>query len=490
MSFRLRIIHILFSFLMVGFLPSFADGWKYLSLGNSADSVKPIFPLSPSLKITFADGEMILDDGVSKKEVSQDLFPSLSFYRKASMEIKVRPEYDGYDLSNIRVTIRDAENQDSEKLYFSTDANGDAIVDDLAPGSYIVSIDRAFGLAFVRDSLVSHSIDDSALFTLKESPVNPFNLTSSPVFDEETALFSTELGWNKDHRNFPPLPYRYEVVVDEKKAGESKSNELLVGNLNGGSHMATVQGLTPGGLRTEAVRINFDLVYPASDFRIVVLADNESTPPVEGAMVMLKSENGDLLVSALTDADGVASFPELASGNYSLYALMPERYLNELALSPVAHAYRDEFTALMEERLFSPADVSVNIVPLSDGLYAAELSWTTNEVSGPFNDYLFSLFLDDEWIGETSESNFCIEDLHEGNYVVTIAPVTFFGGRPEPVTFEFSIGSTNGVSAIEVAEEGCVYFDLNGVQIESSNLRPGIYIRKKPDGSVEKIRIR
>lgn len=238
-----------------------------------------------------------------------------------------------------------------------------------------------------------------------------------------------------------------------------------------------------------------------SSFDFLVVADNEWSMPVESIYVTL---HGDAFqdyyaVTQMSDGEGVASFGNLPAGFYSAYLTDSQGRFLPVEMEKVVHGFSDAAVAAMKEIVVSPYDVKYWVWKTADGLHTVKLRWAMYEddsMEGLFHDYLFVIYINGEYAGETSEKNFYLEGLDFGEYEIVISCISRYG-NPSSEPYELTVSierpedpETAGVSLTEVGIEDFIYYDLNGVEVLPSNLSPGIYIGISSSGQVKKILVR
>lgn len=198
-----------------------------------------------------------------------------------------------------------------------------------------------------------------------------------------------------------------------------------------------------------------------SDFSVKVLCDNERAYPIPGCLVTLQNERTQdyYAITQRTDEEGVAHFTDMPAGIYNAYLSDGGIRMFEFAETRIAHSYRDQGMGEMHEIVLLPSDLEYNVTENPEGKFNVEVVWGMNNGplnDGPFRDYLFSLFLDGYYIGDTSETNYFIENLQPGEYQLTITALSWYGNEttgsfttriviedPNPMETEIILASNN-----------------------------------------------
>ena len=221
-----------------------------------------------------------------------------------------------------------------------------------------------------------------------------------------------------------------------------------------------------------------------SPMKVKLTADSLGVMPVEGMYVTLSSdENLDYLgIVQKSDETGTATFPNLPYGRYSIKVFDSENFFSTEGETNFEHTYDDQTCISLTEKVDLPNSLNYRLLKQNNGLFTIELKWgmTENTLYGPYRNYLFTVYLDDEYYGETNETNFYMEDCDQGLYKIGISVMSWYG-NPAEGRYETTVEidrATAGTSLISENESTPEYFDLNGRKVASANLQPGIYIRK------------
>lgn len=231
-----------------------------------------------------------------------------------------------------------------------------------------------------------------------------------------------------------------------------------------------------------------------SDLKVSLLTGRSLDWPVEGCVVTLRDEAHEEIfgVSQLSGEDGVASFPSVPTGFYSLNVIDPAGMFFQTQLD-IVHYYDDAVSAEMHEIVLDPFDVGYSFSVNDNNLYDVRVDWRMDRDETPgesFRNYLFYIHLNRRLLGTTPDRTFLIEDVAPGNYKVYIYGISGFDNPvdyPYVLQLELPQIQSAGAGGLNGAEDSFIYFDLSGNRVASDRLAPGIYIRRSSSGKSEKI---
>lgn len=470
-----------------------AENWKYLKVNAENDSVPSFLFLHEGMELIGKDGCLVVRDGETVSSFPQNSRISLQLSRKASLGISLSLPHQDYGIENLPVVVS-SDSEDSESLMLFTDEEGSVVIDDLVPGEYrleVIGKERGLTAPAIE---IYHQIDDNFRVELEEFPVAPYDMyVDSEVFDSEAASFDVVLKWNDDEKG-ASLPYRYIVSIDGHPAVAVDSTGYHFTDLEAGRHAGYIRGVTPLGTETELRHFSFTLEYPSSDFVIHLVSANESELPVEGIRVAVASlSQGDdsEILEAVSDGEGMARFAELAPGSYFVKVEDAAFPFTPFSHKGLIHGYSDEVTVRLHENVLPPVNVRHTVAEGRGGKYDVTFEW--DEPKSYFfsiPEYIYIFESEGEYVGETSEFNFIIEDLVPGVYSYRVSSFSPYGNVSEGVDVEVDIDAFAGLQIIGLEDFNVwQYFDLTGKKVGENSLSPGIYIRVN-GGKSEKIVIR
>ena len=221
-----------------------------------------------------------------------------------------------------------------------------------------------------------------------------------------------------------------------------------------------------------------------SELKVRLLTDNDFQYPVEGLYVTMMGEKiKDIYgIVQVSDEDGVASFPYLATG---IYDILVEDKLNNFEAKEtceILHAHNDEVVISLEERVRSPYLLYYNISTEDPGWFDIWLTWEMEEQDEGdenFNPYTYEVYLNGELHGQTTETSYVISKLEAGEYEISVLPVSSYGNyAKEGRHINVKLDTTLIVEVITDKESPDIYYDLQGRRLcNIGNLAPGIYIK-------------
>lgn len=468
----------------LGQLPIYGDdtaagSWKYLVIKNEKDSVRDFSNLRAGMSIIY-DGENLV--AVDKDEtmiIPAYVKTELIHKNNSSLGITLLAPHPDYVIDTIPVSLYPFD-KDTVIVRDLSDSMGKLYIDNLDPGEYrLFAGEKSRGLLTEGVSFV-HRMDDNVAIELEECPVKPYRVTmDSQVFDEVLATYDARLYWNNDEMG-TLLPYTYRVSVDDSSPISIDSSEFMLSNLDAGQHSVAVTAVTPLGAESETANFIFRLEYPASDFIIRIISDNEKELPVNGLKVTLSMGefNGRDVLELTSDEDGEVCFTNLFPGQYILSIEDPASPFSIKDDTALYHGYRDSADVRVEETVLPPENLLYTVTKGRNGKYDIVFNWE-NPASDLFlhPDYIYVFTSEDEFIGETSEYNFYIEDLDKDIYRYMVYSLSPYGNISEGVEVEVDINVAGIESPLITQDKDWIYYDLNGRRVSPELVRPGLYLR-------------
>lgn len=229
-----------------------------------------------------------------------------------------------------------------------------------------------------------------------------------------------------------------------------------------------------------------------SDLEVSLFTGKEDERrPVEGIAVFIK-ENGNQEAERIAEEsgkDGIAIFPDLPVGFYD-FEIDDERgvFAGEPSVR-VLHGLKSTASIFLDETIFAPLLFCYSLEEAGKNRYDLLLSWEFPEEHLVLvEDYSYLVYLGSELIGETQCCEFVVPNLQPNDYIVTIVPISSYKNlHPEGVSMEVKISALLGLQQIDDACPSQLFHDINGMPVDQNRLQKGIYIRKNPSGSAEKI---
>ena len=463
--------------------------WRYLAIESDNDSLPRFVELAPGNTIKFVDGNVVIGCPENSLSVKEGQPLRFTHRQRSSFKLSLIPPHESYSLDRFPLTL--IHNETSIKTDTVTDCNGTLFMDELKPGNYTVTVSAPGRGLIAADTILLHQLDDSDEIRLDEFPVTPYALTVDSVsFKSQNACFDVYVSWNFGKLGFP-LPYKYVLSLDNDSMREAGDTRFIYGNLEAGDHCLKLKGITPLGLETDSTVLNFTLDYPASDFIVRVVSDNDNSIPVENIKVALSGialkQYAGLIQT--TDKDGFAHFYDIPSGCYDILVADKAFPFESKSSADVKHNFNDVFEIRLNEKVLSPEDFSYSVSVNPKDLFDVWIEWK-NPVCESFShpDYIYIFTSGDEYIGETSELNFFIEDLKEEVYEYTVYSLSPYGNMSEGVALTIDLNGAK-IGNLSLSESSpWIYYDINGRIISGDNLTPGIYIRSNGIRS-EKVKI-
>lgn len=486
-----KILSVFFSSLFLS-LQLFAAGqdvpWKYMVLERESDSIPAVKKLSSLATIRNSDAGLEIFTGSDTVVLPVNEGLKLYHLQKNAFQIQLIPPHESYGLQGLPAEVKTPAGEMVANCI--VDSLGIVVIDDLNPGDYSVSVNARNRGLVANPCRYNHNLEDRVGVKLKEDPVKPYNISANSIFSEDEALFSSDLIWNNDTAGLG-LPYTYLIGIDGARFFETDQNEFLVDSLSAGRHTVHIKGKTPLGVLTELARYSFSLDYPASDFKIHLVADEEGEMPLEGIAIRLRDEESEEFITPviLANESGDIKFRDLPPGKYSLQVDDPAFPFYAPEDLKISHGFRDEMNIRLQEEVASLRNLRYDISLARDGKYDLTFLWDRPEeeyFTVPLYIYLF--MNEDGYIGETSEFNFILEDLEEGHYEFCIYSLSHFGNLSGCTEVAVDLNAeTAGVTDIrEAGDDEWLYYNLNGQRVNPDNLYPGIYVKTR-GGISEKI---
>lgn len=195
----------------------------------------------------------------------------------------------------------------------------------------------------------------------------------------------------------------------------------------------------------------------------------------------LSAELYDFTASELLDTtpfklSGTATFTSVSPGWYYVKIYGESQGLENLVSEKFYHTIFSDNYLEINEKLISPINSEWRILAVEEGLFTVEFKWSNPE-DFPLLFYKYKIYIDGTLVSELLEKKCRINGLVAGEHSVEIYGVSPSGNETEPLRFYITLDpSTTSVDFISEDSEW-KYFDINGIERNSSNLRPGLYIR-------------
>lgn len=232
----------------------------------------------------------------------------------------------------------------------------------------------------------------------------------------------------------------------------------------------------------------------SSNLNINIATGADTLYPIEGAYVTLHSDDmRDFYgIVQISDGEGCAMFRNLPVGIYTASVRSDNTLLIPFEKERLVHSLNDASNLYMEERVPAPCSLDYELYEDEFGLTSVSLFWDLDKMGHAdhlFENYIYSVWLNDELVGQTSETNFLLDGLAEGEYAIRISTTSGYGNHSvDYADISFIIKETNGITGI-INETEAEYYDLNGLRIDPEKAASGIYIRRLPSGESRKILI-
>lgn len=239
------------------------------------------------------------------------------------------------------------------------------------------------------------------------------------------------------------------------------------------------------------------------DFTVTVVADVDETPLADLEVVLTPYTEDEAAeeaetYTATTDQEGIATFEALPLGQYIVTIAEPgvsfDAYTSE---TPETHADNDGVTVILEEVYVHPSNGGYEATEIEQeedyegvSIYDVTLTWDMGETENPgeFRGYNFAIALNEAPHGTSTVTTYTIEGLEAGNHTVTVTGTTPMGQETEPLTIDLQLEDTTGISLVEVGLGDWKYYDLRGIEVNTENVRAGLYIRVNGT-TAQKVRI-
>lgn len=237
--------------------------------------------------------------------------------------------------------------------------------------------------------------------------------------------------------------------------------------------------------------LNVDSI--TDDLSVMVFCENTDNP-LEGVKVTVTNQTTGNTQSAMTNENGLATFGNLVLGNYKYELSGLESFLvNPMESQVFSFSSSMAMEVILSEKVLKPVNIIVSCVHYDENTTNVSIIW---EMEGhgynpEFLNYSYNVFVNDKDMGTTNQTRYSVQLQKNLNFEVKVVGTTPFGNKTEPVSIFVEVEKTTGINDVynqDTREDE--YYDLHGVMIKSSNIKKGIYFRKRSDGSFEKVFIR
>lgn len=231
-----------------------------------------------------------------------------------------------------------------------------------------------------------------------------------------------------------------------------------------------------------------------SPLSMTLTLDNRPDVPIPDACVVLSGENleSDCVINHSKE-NGDVIFPDIPIGVYKVKIQPKDVCFHPREVERLWHCYKSNHSVTLFENVLLPKEVSFEVINDESGICCIALNWLMdpqNPDPSPFKGYVFTIYLNEEYVGETSDTHFTIKDVMPGVHEVRISSLSSYGNLSDgyvELIIEVEDGGSDSVSVIgsdDSSEES--YYDINGLKVPKEYLSPGLYIRRNSN-SVTKI---
>lgn len=408
-------------------------------------------------------------------------------------EYTVRAGYNDYEYEEAVPIHPWWYNSKSEFVYKKDDLK------DLAPGTKINKISYPY---YAQADASSETVNVWMMNT-KESQANPsFTDTSKMtlVFTQNNYVIKAK----GDSRNPEQMemelqtPFVYDgdnimVVVEAISPNKSSSTKKVLNAVDRSKTDHTIyyrnsdkydDYLTDRSLTKSEINMFpiINLYCEAASAPVTGTVKDAAGQPIEGASV--KAYSGKVEYETLTDADGQWELEIVQSDlEYQIVASAEGFEPSE----PTALDLATGADIVLEEVEIVTAPTTGSYTSVAskdnDGYFDITVNWAFDAVpdarivTHPIEEYKYNVYLNGEKHNEevVEGMSYTLENVAEGDHTIGIASVSPSGKESDKLLIAIE-GKTLGV--ISVITDGKVrYYDLNGVEVDASNLKSGIYIR-------------
>jgi protocatechuate 3,4-dioxygenase beta subunit len=368
------------------------ENGNYKMSGLSPDRYTVIFGADAYSPITL--GAVILDNETTVINAElQPIFGSLS----GNIQDDI-----GSILSGAVILVKNA---DSDVLISRkiTDTNGNYVIGELFPGSYIVTASRDDYQTSISGAVITAGSTSTVNFSL--SP-NPSSITGT-IVNQETGV--------------PIVGASIEVLLMDSNgviittSFSDIDGSFVVEDLMPSTYSVLVSAegfqtssaslkLTPGSVSAITIGLT-----PAPGFVTGTLIDSLTGLPIASATVNISNSLGSLVDTALTSTDGTFISLGLQGGFYTLTAVA-----QEFETQIVSVLVPDGLTKYVDIRLSpDPGTITGTVTPSAEGLMIQLYTMNNQFVN---------------YVAATPEGVFQFENLAPGNYIVKAVAVNFTVG--------------------------------------------------------------
>lgn len=221
-----------------------------------------------------------------------------------------------------------------------------------------------------------------------------------------------------------------------------------------------------------------------SDLSITTQTNNSSRLPIpEINVTLLSQETGFLSFNATSDVKGQLIIKDVPIGFYNIFCDDYNDIFYDYAMLDIMHTYKDNKIINLDEKMLTPIDFSYQIFKNQEDSFSAEISWRlANENDFTvLRNYKYDIWLDSLYHGQAQTNEYQIDGLNSGIHKISINPISNYDfSLQNPVDFYINISVSTSINQPDTDSlEAVRYYDLNGKQVDSRNLKSGLYIKQE-----------